>query len=84
MYLFSITAPFLANLKELLTTCCDISRAHSHSERFWLRYGYQVVEGIRAFLPTGLNLPILWEIIGPNRQRSLRLTAKEVMPKLLQ
>jgi alkanesulfonate monooxygenase SsuD/methylene tetrahydromethanopterin reductase-like flavin-dependent oxidoreductase (luciferase family) len=43
----------------------------------------QVVEGIRAFLPTGLKLPIIWEIIGPNRRRSLRLTAKEVMPKLL-
>ena len=37
MCLFSITAPSLANLKELLTTCCDISRVHSHSTRFRLR-----------------------------------------------
>jgi 5,10-methylenetetrahydromethanopterin reductase len=44
----------------------------------------QVVEGIRAFLPTGLKLPIIWKIIGPNRRRSLRLIAKELMPKLLQ
>jgi 5,10-methylenetetrahydromethanopterin reductase len=43
----------------------------------------QVAEGIRKFLPTGLKLPIIWEIIGPDRQRSLSLTAKAVMPKLL-
>jgi 5,10-methylenetetrahydromethanopterin reductase len=44
----------------------------------------QAIEGLRKFLPTGLKLPILWEIIGPNRRRSLRLAVKEVMPKLLQ
>jgi 5,10-methylenetetrahydromethanopterin reductase len=42
----------------------------------------QVVEGIRSFLGTGLKLPIVWEIIGPDRRRSLGLIAKEVMPGL--
>jgi len=42
----------------------------------------QVVDGISAFLGTGLKLPIVWEIIGPDRLRSLSLIAKEVMPKL--
>ena len=42
----------------------------------------QVVEGIRSFLGTGLKLPIVWEIIGPDRRRSLSLIAKEVMPGL--
>jgi 5,10-methylenetetrahydromethanopterin reductase len=42
----------------------------------------QVVEGIRSFLGTGLKLPIMWEIIGPDRRRSLDLIAKEVMPRL--
>ena len=42
----------------------------------------QVVEGIRSFLDTGLTLPIVWEIIGPDRRRSLSLIAKEVMPRL--
>ena len=39
----------------------------------------QVVEGIRSFLGTGLTLPIVWEIIGPDRRHSLGLIAKEVM-----
>src|SRR5262249_35046814 len=42
----------------------------------------QVVEGIRSFLGTGLTLPIVWEIIGPDRRSSLSLIAKEVMPRL--
>jgi len=42
----------------------------------------QVVEGIRSFLDTGLTLPIVWEIIGPDRRHSLGLIAKEVMPRL--
>ena len=42
----------------------------------------QVVEGIRSFLGTGLKLPIVWEIIGPDRRSSLSLIAKEVMPRL--
>lgn len=42
----------------------------------------KVVEGIRSFLGTGLKLPIVWEIIGPDRRRSLGLIAKEVMPRL--
>jgi len=42
----------------------------------------QVVEGIRSFLGTGLTLPIVWEIIGPDRRHSLGLIAKEVMPRL--
>jgi 5,10-methylenetetrahydromethanopterin reductase len=42
----------------------------------------QVVEGIKTFLGTGLTLPIIWEIIGPDRSRSLNLIAKEVMPRL--
>ena len=45
---------------------------------------HQVVAGLRQFLGSGLKLPIVWEIIGSNRRRSLRLVAKEVMPKLLQ
>ena len=42
----------------------------------------QVVEGLRRFRDSGLKLPIVWEIIGPNRLGSLRLIAREVMPKL--
>jgi 5,10-methylenetetrahydromethanopterin reductase len=42
----------------------------------------QVIAGIRTFFDTGLKLPIVWEIIGPNRLRSLSVIAKEVMPKL--
>jgi 5,10-methylenetetrahydromethanopterin reductase len=42
----------------------------------------QVVEGMRNFLGTGLKLPIVWEIIGPDRSRSLDLIAKEVLPEL--
>jgi 5,10-methylenetetrahydromethanopterin reductase len=41
-----------------------------------------VVEGLKKFLGTGLKLPIIWEIIGPERRRSLGLIAKEVMPKI--
>jgi 5,10-methylenetetrahydromethanopterin reductase len=43
----------------------------------------QVAEGIRAFFGTGLKLPIIWEIIGPERRQSLELLAVEVMPKVL-
>jgi len=42
----------------------------------------QVVEGIGSFLGNGLKLPIVWEIIGPDRRHSLSLIAKEVMPRL--
>jgi 5,10-methylenetetrahydromethanopterin reductase len=42
----------------------------------------EVVEGLRKFLPTGLKLPIIWEIIGPERQDSLGLIAQAIMPKL--
>ncbi len=42
----------------------------------------QVVQGLRQFLGTGLKLPIAWEIIGPDRRRSLDLLARAVMPKL--
>jgi 5,10-methylenetetrahydromethanopterin reductase len=42
----------------------------------------EVVEGLRKFLTTGLKLPIIWEIIGPERRGSLGLIAQEVMPKL--
>jgi 5,10-methylenetetrahydromethanopterin reductase len=42
----------------------------------------QVIDGIAGFLGTGLKLPIVWEIIGPDRARSLGLLAREVMPKL--
>jgi 5,10-methylenetetrahydromethanopterin reductase len=42
----------------------------------------QVVQGLTRFLPTGLKLPIAWEIIGPDRRRSLDLLARAVLPKL--
>lgn len=42
----------------------------------------QVVEGIRGFLGAGLTLPIVWEIVGPDRRAALDLLAAEVMPKL--
>jgi 5,10-methylenetetrahydromethanopterin reductase len=42
----------------------------------------QVVQGLRRFLGTGLKLPIAWEIIGPDRRRSLDLLARAVLPKL--
>jgi 5,10-methylenetetrahydromethanopterin reductase len=42
----------------------------------------EVVEGLRKFLTTGLKLPIIWEIIGPERRGSLDLIAQAVMPKL--
>ena len=42
----------------------------------------QVAQGLRAFLGTGLKLPIAWEIVGPDRRRSLDLLARAVMPKL--
>jgi alkanesulfonate monooxygenase SsuD/methylene tetrahydromethanopterin reductase-like flavin-dependent oxidoreductase (luciferase family) len=43
----------------------------------------QVVAGLRQFIGSGLRLPIVWEIIGPDRHHSLALMAKEVMPKLV-
>ena len=43
----------------------------------------QVAQGLRAFLGTGLKLPIAWEIVGPDRRRSLDLLARAVMPKLV-
>ena len=42
----------------------------------------RVVEGIRSFSGTGLTLPIVWEIIGPDRRAALGLIAAEVAPKL--
>ena len=42
----------------------------------------QVVKGVRRFIGTGLKLPIVWEIVGAERRRSLSLIAQEVMPKL--
>jgi 5,10-methylenetetrahydromethanopterin reductase len=42
----------------------------------------QVVQGLTKFLGTGLKLPIAWEIIGPDRRRSLDLLARAVLPKL--
>jgi alkanesulfonate monooxygenase SsuD/methylene tetrahydromethanopterin reductase-like flavin-dependent oxidoreductase (luciferase family) len=41
-----------------------------------------VVAGLKEFVGTGLNLPIAWEIIGPDRHQSLDLLATEVVPKL--
>jgi 5,10-methylenetetrahydromethanopterin reductase len=43
----------------------------------------QVIAGLKQFVGSGLKLPIVWEIIGPNRRHSLNLIAKEVMPKLV-
>jgi alkanesulfonate monooxygenase SsuD/methylene tetrahydromethanopterin reductase-like flavin-dependent oxidoreductase (luciferase family) len=43
----------------------------------------QVIEGIQAFSGTGLRLPIIWDIIGPDRRRSLDLLGAEVMPRVL-
>jgi 5,10-methylenetetrahydromethanopterin reductase len=43
----------------------------------------QVIADLRPFLGSGLKLPIIWEIIGPDRRHSLSLIAKQVMPKLL-
>jgi len=42
----------------------------------------QVAQGLRAFIGTGLKSPIVWEIMGPDRRRSLDLLAREVMPRL--
>ena len=42
----------------------------------------QVIKGLREFVGSGLKLPIVWEIIGPDRQRSLRLLARDVTPGL--
>jgi 5,10-methylenetetrahydromethanopterin reductase len=42
----------------------------------------QVAQSLRAFLGTGLKLPIAWEIVGPDRHRSLDLLARAVIPKL--
>ena len=42
----------------------------------------QVTTDLRQFLGSGLKLPIIWEIIGPERRHSLNLIAKEVMPKV--
>ncbi|MBM4260803.1 MAG: LLM class flavin-dependent oxidoreductase [Deltaproteobacteria bacterium] len=42
----------------------------------------QVARGLKEFLGTGLKLPIAWEVIGPDRGRSLDLLAREVAPTL--
>jgi 5,10-methylenetetrahydromethanopterin reductase len=42
----------------------------------------QVAQGLKEFFDTGLKLPIAWEIVGPDRHRSLDLLAREVMPRL--
>jgi 5,10-methylenetetrahydromethanopterin reductase len=44
----------------------------------------QVAEGLHQFLGSGLKLPIVWEIIGPNRGHSLSLIVEKVMPKVVQ
>jgi 5,10-methylenetetrahydromethanopterin reductase len=44
----------------------------------------QVAEGLKQFLGSGLKLPIIWEIIGPNRAHSLSLLATKVMEKVVQ
>jgi len=44
----------------------------------------QVVEGLRQILGSGLKLPIVWGIIGPNRGHLLSLIATKVMPKVVQ
>ena len=41
-----------------------------------------VMAGLEQFAGTGLTLPIAWEIIGPDRSRSLDLIAKHVSPLL--
>jgi 5,10-methylenetetrahydromethanopterin reductase len=41
-----------------------------------------VIAGLKQFAGSGLKLPIMWEIIGPDRRHALDLIAKEVMPKL--
>jgi len=41
-----------------------------------------VIAGLKQFAGSGLKLPIMWEIIGPDRRHALHLIAKEVMPKL--
>lgn len=43
----------------------------------------QVIDGLREFRGSGLDLPIVWNIIGPDRRRSLNLLARYVMPKIL-
>src|SRR5918992_1836913 len=42
----------------------------------------QVVQGLTQFLGTGLKLPIVWEIFGPDRRRSLDLLRRAVLPQL--
>jgi 5,10-methylenetetrahydromethanopterin reductase len=42
----------------------------------------QVAQGLKKFSGTGLKLPIAWEIVGPDRRRSLDLLAREVIPRL--
>jgi 5,10-methylenetetrahydromethanopterin reductase len=43
-----------------------------------------VIAGLKQFAGSGLKLPIIWEIIGPDRRQSLELIAKEVMPNVSQ
>jgi 5,10-methylenetetrahydromethanopterin reductase len=43
----------------------------------------QIVQGLKEFVGTGLKLPIAWEIVGPDRRRSLDLLARQVMPQLV-
>jgi 5,10-methylenetetrahydromethanopterin reductase len=43
----------------------------------------QIVHGLKEFAGTGLKLPIAWEIVGPDRRRSLNLLARQVMPQLV-
>ncbi|HET8562817.1 MAG TPA: LLM class flavin-dependent oxidoreductase [Candidatus Binatia bacterium] len=44
----------------------------------------QVVHGLKQFVGSGLKLPIVWHIMGPNRRHSLRLIARDVMPQLIE
>jgi 5,10-methylenetetrahydromethanopterin reductase len=41
-----------------------------------------VVAGLGQFVGSGLKVPIIWEIVGPDRRHSLNLIARDVMPKL--
>jgi 5,10-methylenetetrahydromethanopterin reductase len=41
-----------------------------------------VLAGLKEFTGTGLTLPVAWEIVGPDRSRSLDLIAAEILPQL--
>ena len=43
----------------------------------------QVTLGLKRYLGSALKLPVVWNLIGPDRRHSLRLFASQVMPKVL-